>query len=229
MTAAHLIIGECAAYLLTDSATYRPDGTVIDLRPKVITSTELRLAVCGNGETWEAKPSLIKRWLSEQPSADAAIEALPSLVAILRADFEALYARHGLPCPLHDSDAWPPRMFNLFVAIWSEGRQQPEGYAISSRGSAFYGYLEKVLSGGVCRVKAHIQPPAELVFDPNHAERDGLALLEVQRRYAMPDGTYIVGGTAQLTTVNEAGVLTTVLRQWSDGIGQRINPIAEVQ
>jgi hypothetical protein len=231
MTAANLVVAERAAYLLTDSATYATDGAVLDLRPKVIASPELRIAIAGNGETWDTKEFITRCWMGLQPSSDGAIAALPQLVGILKADLEAYYRRHQTP--MRPASEWPPpHVFHLFATVWSQERQRPEGYAISSRGAAFYPH-SAVLSGCVYQMKRHIQPPfaGPLSQDPYSEqfdpERDGLALIEAQRRWVDADGRHIVGGTAQLTTVSEVGVTTTVLREWPDEIGRRIEPNPE--
>jgi hypothetical protein len=224
MTAANLIVRERAAYLLTDSATLRErDRTVLSLRRKVVASPGLRMAITGSGETFDAAEEIKRTWLAEQADEDAAVTALPLLVAMLNFGLKAHYRSRGWP--MRPANDWPPpHCFHLYVAMWSEARRRPEGYAISSRGQAFYPHIE-VVNGCVYRMAQSINPPAEPCEDP---ERDGLALLERQR--AIVDemsGAHIIGGTAQLTKVSEAGVTTTVLREWPDEIGRRIQPNAK--
>jgi hypothetical protein len=216
VTAANLIVCERAAYLLTDSATYRSDGTIIDLQSKVVTAPELRIAIASAGEVWDTKDDLIREWIGWAGSADKAVGEFPTLVALLNDDLKDYYRRHGTP--MRPASEWPPQhVFRLVVAIWSAERRQPEGYAICSRG-----WLPQ---GPTLRF---IQPPEDggldfysPDFDP---ERDGLALLEAQRRFVDAYGGHIVGGTAQLTTVTEASVSTVTLKQWPDEIGRPITP-----
>jgi hypothetical protein len=215
MTAANLVVRERAAYLLTDSATYRPDGTIIDLKPKVIASPELRVAIATAGVVWGTMDAVIRRWLGMRRSSDEAASAIPMLIAMLRADRDADYRRRGVSM---DEKAWPPQgVFRLVAATWSAERRRPEGYTACSRGWLPQGPTERF-----------IQPPEDggldvygADFDP---ERDGLALLEAQRGFVDAYAGHIVGGTAYLTTVSECGVTTTVLREWPDEIGRRIEP-----
>jgi hypothetical protein len=56
-------------------------------------------------------------------------------------------------------------------------------------------------------------------------ERDGLALLEAQRRlpYSPDEPACFVGGFAELTTVSAAGITQKRLRTWPDRIGEKIS------
>jgi hypothetical protein len=225
MTAANLIVRERAAYVVTDTAVYRPDGVLLEFASKVFTSPRLRIAITGCGVTWGSKKAVIDSWMGAMVDEDRAVEAMPALTMTLWADLKAELRSRGVTV---DPNAWPPlNYFELIVAVWSERRQRAEGYAVASRGATFYPDI-KVESGRVYQLAQRIQPPAELgddpsLFDEDHAERDGLALLEEQRRY-VDGGRYLVGGTAHLTTVSEAGVSRTVLREWPDEIGRRIDP-----
>jgi hypothetical protein len=117
------------------------------------------------------------------------------------------------------------------MAMWSEERRRAEGYVIGSRTPApFAPPAQGLLGGCVYAIDRHVAPcwsdklPA---FDPSNPETSGLALLEAQRasrdiRPAHPEGVHLVGGTAYLTIVGEAGVSTKVLKQWPDEIGRRI-------
>jgi hypothetical protein len=227
VTAANLFVRDRAAYLLTDWASYRPDGVVLALKPKVIEFPELRLAMMCSGETWETRTPIVKAWMERSANADAGVRSLPALASVLRADLADDYRRRGLSVP--SGKEWPPQAyFDLYVAIWSAERHRPEGYAISSRGWHFPSIRE--LPGQLYQIERHIQPPYkdELAPDPYspefEPERDGLALLEAQRRYVNHYSGHIVGGAAQLTIVSEEGVSSMMLREWPDGIGRRIEP-----
>lgn len=225
MTACNLFVRDRAAYLLTDWASYRPDGVVVALKPKVIELPALRMAIMCSGETWETRTPIVKAWMERSANADAAVRSVPALMSVLRADLADNYRRRGLPVP--SGKEWPPQAyFDLYVAIWSAERHRPEGYAISSRGGHSPNSSE--LPGRVFQIERHTQPPfkGELAPDPYspefEPERDGLALLEAQRRYVNHYCGHIVGGAAQMTIVSEEGVSTTILREWPDEIGRRI-------
>jgi hypothetical protein len=58
-------------------------------------------------------------------------------------------------------------------------------------------------------------------------ERDGLALIEEQRRVPFNfegRAAYLIGGLAELTTATKAGITRKILRQWPDRIGEPIMP-----
>jgi hypothetical protein len=212
MTAANLFIAGAEAYLLTDTATLRePDWAVSEFRSKVVAGESLRMAITRNGVQWPGDNALVAAWLDEQPDEEAAIEALPELSRRLRSAFEAIGYQSELPMT-----------FNLFVAVWSPERLRPEGYIVASHADGFapgvqpdYAYL----SGHyICpKVDRRFYPPQTGDWDP-------LDLLEAQRARLNPRGRYTVGGTAHLTIVSEAGVSKTVLREWPDEIGRRIEP-----
>lgn len=59
------------------------------------------------------------------------------------------------------------------------------------------------------------------------ARKDGLALLELQRRIPPQPwhfGFYGVGGKAMLTTISPTGVRSQILKRWPDKIGKPIRP-----
>jgi hypothetical protein len=234
MTAANLFVADRAAYLLTDSAIYDQETYCVrSLKRKVFACPERRFALCSNGSSWGAPfNDAIEAWIAQRESAEDARLSLPSLVLQLAVDLKQIELQQNLPKIDHE------RHFNLFLAMWSEERRQPEGYVIGSRTPApFAPPAQGLLGGCVYAITRHVAPCCSAgaaglpEFDPNAPETTGLALLEAQRarrdiRPAHPDGVHLVGGTAYLTTVSEAGVTTTVLREWPDEIGRPIDPLS---
>ena len=225
MTACNLIVADRAAYLLTDMATYRADGIVTALKTKVVAHPSLGLAMTATGPAWDSSQDLMKSWMGELHSADHASETLPRLVAMLEADRCADFQRRGLAL---DDRAWPPQgVFRIVVALWSESRRRAEGYQFCTDPQFRpQGRVDLTLQpfprNG--RLDHYLSPSFDAAaFDP---ERDGLEMLETQRRdYTDPfRGYHTVGGTAQLTIVDESGVISRPLRQWPDEIGRRIEP-----
>jgi hypothetical protein len=232
VTAASLFVCDRAAYLLTDSAIYDQETYCLTgLTRKVFACSERRFALCSNGSSWGAPfNDAIEAWMSQRESAEDARLSLPALVLQLAVDLKQIECEQRLPAIDH------VRHFNLFLAMWSEERRRPEGYVIGSRTPApFAPPAQGLLGGCVYAIDRHVAPCCSLgaaglpAFDADDPETSGLALLEAQRarrdiRPAHPQGVHLVGGTAYLTTVSEAGVSTITLKQWPDEIGRRIEP-----
>jgi hypothetical protein len=167
--------------------------------------------IARNGLWWQTAGPTTRSWLDEQPDEDAAIEALPELMARLRADALSRYEPHP---------------FNLFVAAWSPSRHRAEGYIIASEAGGFAPGVEPdhpyLTDNYICpKVDRSFYPPQDSeTWNP-------LPLLEAQRARLNPKGRYTVGGIALLTTVSEAGVSLHPLKQWPDEIGRPIQPHAE--
>jgi hypothetical protein len=232
VTAANLFVCDRAAYLLTDSAIYDQETYCLTgLRRKVFACSERRFALCSNGSSWGAPfNDAIGAWMEDRESAEDARLSLPALVLQLAVDLKQIECEKRLPAIDHE------RHFNLFMAMWSEERRRAEGYVIGSRTPApFAPPAQGLLGGCVYAIDRHVAPcwSRELpAFDPAEPETSGLALLEAQRasrdiRPAHPQGVHLVGGTAYLTRVSEAGVSTITLRQWPDEIGRPIDPLLE--
>jgi hypothetical protein len=211
VTAANLIVRGAEAHLLTDSAALSADGIVTNLDPKVVANRRLRLVIARNGLWWQTAGPTTRSWLDEQPDEDAAIEALPELMARLRADALSRYEPHP---------------FNLFVAAWSPSRGRAEGYIIASEAD---GFAPGVEAGKAYLTGDYICPKVDRTFYPplDASNWSPLPLLEAQRARLNPKGRYTVGGIALLTTVSEAGVSLHPLKQWPDEIGRPIDPLLE--
>jgi hypothetical protein len=126
---------------------------------------------------------------------------------------------------------WPMYQ-NLFIAVWSEARHQPEGYLLATAKVADEGaFPDHVRPLRLHGAREYISPNVgqsfygAAAFDP---QKDGVALLEAQRLTKDEHGRHPAGVAAELTVVSEEGVTTTVLREWPDEIGRRIEPFQMV-
>lgn len=228
MTAMSLFVQPHAAYLLTDTAFYRDDGTVLHFGPKVteihfgdpVFGPPSRMAIASTGIIG---PDHIQAVLKESGCKDMVdvLDALPVIVRGLDAALPNMRRAPGV------TDA----SILISVAMCDDGGR-PFGYIIGNERS-------RAVEGG------HI-PPFELVgtrqyvmahagktepgfeyFDPTkfNASVDAAQLLDNQR--ADPFGTDEcrftgVGGQGILTEVSPRGVRYHLLRTWDDRLGQRI-------
>jgi hypothetical protein len=261
MTAANLIVCDRAAYLINDTAhlsmpgsvdgDWSSDGTTIInqrevspdkwgcvaqfcLKTAIRSTGSLPIAIARTDRGCPAAShSTTSRWLEGLSSADEGLATLPRLVDLLKDDLHACAQRYGW------ADGWESnRHFVLLLAMWSEERRRPEGYAVSSlpHAAMMQHYLQVVgatvlreLTGGVWQIRQHVSPPVEFSFDCNDAERDAVALLEAQRELtfnAIPEigPIHTVGGTACVITASEHGLGIRFPEQWPDQVGRRIQP-----
>ena len=128
-----------------------------------------------------------------------------AMVAGIEGAFPDMWARF---LRLARDVSYQARNAQLAFAGWSNARGRCEAYLL--RGGE---EQEKVFSPWKLvpvRGIMYSPPPDEAVpFDPEHAERDLLALIEAQQR----DCTG-VGGFCQLTTLTQDGITQRILRRW---------------
>lgn len=221
-----------AVHAITDGASYNPDGTLratdavkclqLGHMPAIVTSRGPAKIARMIAET-AASPELapyrpdFEMFLTIVPEIMPALEA--KLVAKgLTTEFEVVFAgwleddeRLGIfhwrnTDVAFGGDLGPARTLNeithddLFAPMPDVAHLQATGFHLDS------------LAG----------------FDPEH---HGLQLIEAQRRVRamgsgqVPEGTFLVGGQAMLTTVTRDGVTQKRLKQWSaDKVGGKIRP-----
>lgn len=214
MTAVNLFVNSDAAVLLTDAAVIDHEGRLQSIATKVIKCPHLRsaIALTGmiDGEGWHS----LKDTISACGSQEALMRLLPSL---------AMQAHHHVAAELAKNPRELPTetKVRLIVATWSEVRLQPEGYVIGGRETD----APPGMGAGVNGCRRYIQPEIRPREVPQHIDQKSAhRLIEAQRRTRDALGRYVVGGAAELTTVDAAGVRAQVIQTWNDRLGEPIRP-----
>lgn len=221
MTALNGIVLPTGVHLLTDGATYDKEGRILAIRSKVYEYRRERIAIGWAGFcrmpmiAWGLRLALV----TDQASIVAALPKVARWIVMLNRwrDIGRTPQERGL---------------RFMVALWSDREDEPQLWTMHSD-SLLLGPEYKPFT----MVRLHryfdVVPGTEFSaigrqltdwrqFDP---VRDGLALLEHQRREPWDDGRFCVGGAAYLTTVSRAGVKGTILREWPDKVGEFVRPV----
>lgn len=109
----------------------------------------------------------------------------------------------------------------LFIAMWDESRGGTAWVLCSEAGTFGAAYQP----GTIRQVERVLTPlvPHDLCpdarFDPR---KHGVGIAQAMRGYRDEVGIGRVGGRAELTVVDAAGVRTEVLCEWPDKVGKRI-------
>jgi hypothetical protein len=229
--------GDCA-YILSDTAMTAESGELIRETPKIQQFPNARLAVGWTGFAAMPNGKIVDRIAeklaalgikSDHPSQDNILAALPGVLRNLHAENLAWLAGDDL---LDDRAA-----ISLVVAYYREsdaspvlmlGATEPAGpiaayelfrirQSMGTDGGGVENFFRETF-GGV----PNMSDPRQ--FD---ARRDGLALLELQRRIPPQPwhfGHYGIGGKAMLTTIGPNGIRAQILKRWPDKIGKPIRP-----
>ena len=240
MTAYNLFAqGDCA-YILSDTAITAESGELIRDTPKVEQFAKARLVVGWTGFAPMFKGAYVNRVVeklaalgikSDHPSQGEIRAALPGVLRDMHAENLAWLAGDAL---MEERAA-----ITLVVACYGESEASPVLLAAET------GKEGPVAPYELFRVRQMMGtdgPDAEAFFrqtfgglpnmsDPKQfdARKDGLALLELQRRIPPAPwhfGHYGVGGKAMLTVIGPNGICTETLKRWHDKIGQPIRPDA---
>lgn len=230
MTAMNLIVQSDtkAAYLLTDTARYSPDGTVTGFASKVFVAY-LR---DGSHAAFATSGMVAQdRWLRhlQRGPLDTIENLLRSVPAAFRA-IEAELISEGVPARCKDDS------LNAIIALHDAASNAVRGYGISNNrrtfqtrpGNAPYGL--RTLAPMRLHLTQYVGRPIPDNADPCRgrtwrAETGAAALVEAQRAdcFGLEPETFIgVGGQAVLTKVSAAGVSQTMVAAWGDCRGRRI-------
>lgn len=235
MSSTILIQQTGAVHLITDGASYTPDGILVDVSSKITEIPWARSAFYIRGASW---PTLtIKHLAAEVETFDQFCDVLPSIMEGAMQGFDHVTCGVADPVTRHfeiTCIGWSQRMGKVTAAIaatWAPndpddvtGLSQANGYEQYQLMIAPLAGMEPVIDATAALGRA-IETPEDL--EAMDIEKDGLALIEAQRRlpfkmHGRP--AYLVGGIAELTTVTEAGVSRKTLTVWPDRIGEPIQP-----
>lgn len=210
MTAMNIFIRQDAAHILTDGAFYDLDGIVHQITTKVAIADDLRMAMACSGrvQVEQLCDGFTKR---EMFSQERALALLPDVMREIR---EANRASNP-ELEIHEGND-----LQIFVALFSEERQRPEAYYCSTNQAYFGPDYRPYTVRDVVQLSS---PPVDLPF--NNPWRDGLAIMEAQRRMPLSEteDLYFVGGFAELVTVTSEGVSCVKLKEWPDIVGEKIS------
>lgn len=215
MTAVSMFVQRAAAHLVTDAAFYSPDGVMHSACSKVATIGRLRLAVAVSGA---AMPWQVIAYLARCETQEEVLQTLPGSAGGLRIElaqnnptWEAVPGRSSL------------NEFQLFLALWRDTADRPEGYVLSTEQAWIGGDYEPYTLREVEQLAAPppvgVPPFADLEqFKP---DSDGGRILDAQRAYRN-EGSCYVGGFGEVTTVSRTGIVTRRVRSWPDRLGEPI-------
>lgn len=215
LSALNCFITDSAYYLYTDGATYDEStgGHVMGVASKVFALPQYNAVVGFVGVGWSNVMLYVHLGEKRFSGFDDLREAFAGQV-------RETVIRSAEQPQMRD---WGPT--SMVLMGWSEKSNRPAATIVdvydSAHGKAF-----------TPRDITDLRHPVAdgFSFDPQHAERDGLALMEAQRRMELQAvlnpawvGHY-VGGFCQQTVVTAEGIFTRNLKTWPDRIGKVINP-----
>lgn len=108
----------------------------------------------------------------------------------------------------------------LLIAIWSDQSDRAEGWAVASS-RAWFGSSYRPFELVAIDQASSPPVPAEMLTRC-YSGADAVAVLSRQREYVETDGSTIVGGWGELTTVGREGIEQTRVIEWPDAIGRAI-------
>lgn len=215
MTALNCFLTDAAGFMYTDGATYDEStgGHVMGVSSKVLALPHYNAVVGFAGVGWGT--TMLALHLAEKRLSgfDALKDAFPMQVK------EVVERTREIP----GMGDWGATL--LMLMGWSETLAAPDAIVVRVSDNDGYTAFQPV------KVTAFRHPAADdIPFDPQFAERDGLALMEAQRRMELQAivnpawlGHY-VGGFCQQTVVTAQGIQIKNLKTWPDRIGKVINP-----
>lgn len=224
MTALNLVVQPRAgaAFLLTDTGVYGPDGRIAAFQRKTV---EFSIGGRPSAVIATTGPSLAGVFLESYASTlrPATVHELLTAFPQVFREIEQKLAARGVK-----------KGFSALLAIYDHERRRPVGYGMSSCPN----WLPNSAIYSLQPVKKYLTDCARLPFDwetdvcdPRQwkPRSDGLVLLDAQRSdpFERSDGNggyHGVGGEAILTRVDADGVHHEVLKTWPDRIGRRIDP-----
>jgi hypothetical protein len=224
--------------VITDGASYSPDGILATISTKVGVMPHLNALVYTRGPSNTAILAAVDMGGSFT-NFDDIIEHLEEFAP----DFYERHTSHFI------NNAFPE--IELYVCGWSTKRSAPEGYLIRCcfADSSFHDNPEWLSAGGTYTAapfkmqtlsklcaSPKITPeemkqtkfPSHLEVEELDPKIDGLHLFHIQRSKigTRPDQVnfHAVGGFAMLTTIRENEITQSILKRFNDKVGEPITP-----
>ena len=224
MSIANIIIQRPAGFLLTDMGHFNLDATVHRIEAKILHLGSFGMAVScrgGGGYLLQAILGEIGAACDRSGSRKAG-DVMKAFPEIFHTAFMVESSRFSGPL---NGEAQ--------ILYWSPERGRTVGYVIASSPDEIGGSAAWTMHSVLSSLTNDFSPDAPLgrecdIGDPAQfdIERDGLALMEAQRRKPWKPrgaalGHYAAGGV-MLTTVDATGVRTKRLATWPDRVGERV-------
>lgn len=220
MSACNIIKTDEAIYMFTDGASYYGDGTLGAISQKVSILAPLNCALSCRGPKGFAE-ELAQAVNDAFGSFDELVEsfalAVSNLYAIGRERYVLCQTGPEIEC---------------FLAGWSEARNQPESYVVTSH--SLYGpawELQPLGPLAVAPFDADLQARCAALEPGEDVISAGVTLMEQQR---LVRGSHArvgpavagVGGFCQVTIIRPQSIQTAVVKRWDDQIGEVLGEAA---
>lgn len=210
MTAMNAFVRSDGAWLLSDTAGFAADGTVLCHQPMAVPNERLRIAIGWNGATPLRIEEELSPWLARRRDAADALANLPAIAAEIEAG-------------MHGSDfAGHHEGFRLTLAYWDGERGRVALIGSNERMGASIGRAPYQIR----HCSENFTPRLDLSpwprvgdFDPRS---DGKRLAELQRQVRDSDGTIRVGGAFSALRGHATGIEQFEVTCWRDPIGRKI-------
>ena len=220
-------------HVASDAAYYSADGIVHEFRSKVLPV-----------QHW---PGII----AARGNADGA-DAIDNILPDLFSSFDDLIPEVETVLPqILDARGLADIHVQVFLAGWSDLKQQPEAYVLKTTSKAPRGVTAKqstkaIADGLEPRGPFQLLRLPDVVFGPPplssslddsycddidvNANPEFIAkqlrkILEIQRHDLREDGIHWVGGYGELTTVTPDGVTQVELQRWPDETGRKLKTL----
>lgn len=220
MSACNIIKAEDAIYMFTDAANYYGDGTLGAVSQKVSILAHLNCAISCRGPRGFAE-ELAQAINGEFGTFDELVESFALAVSNFYVVGQAQY-EHCTTGP----------EVEVFLAGWSESREQPESYVVTSHslnGPAWT--LQSLGPLAVAPYDADLDERCATLEPSDDVIAMGVALMEEQRKVRGPHagaGPSVagVGGFCQVAIIRPESIQTAVVRRWPDQVGEPLGVAA---
>lgn len=220
MSACNIIKTDEAIYMFTDGASYYGDGTLGAVSQKVSILAPLNCALSCRG------PADFGEELAQAINAAySSFDELVEIFALAASNFYAIGSERYALCQTGPE-------VEVYLAGWSEARNQPESYVVTSH--SLYGPAWGLQPLGPVAVS-----PFDVDLEARCAARKpgediisaGVALMEEQRKVR---GTHAgagpavagVGGFCQVTIIRPQSIQTAIVKRWDDRLGEPLGMAA---
>lgn len=214
MSACNIIRLEDSIHMFTDAASYYADGSLGELGQKVSILGHLNCAISCRG------PNGFGEELAQ--AINGAYQSFDELVESFALAVGNFYYMGRDTYALCDTG---PEV-EVFLAGWSESRDKPESYVVTSHD--LNGEPWTLLPLGPIAIAPYDEALAERLgrLEPSENVGEiGVALMEQQRLVKAPHaggGPVVagVGGFLQWTAIRRESISTGILKRWDDALGE---------